>query len=303
MSQQWREIGGGIEVLSDVDAVSELPGIATIDEEGVWYIENGALAPDYIGPTNWDVDEGQFTDWFSLFDGQVLGEIPDSVVSHLDWWWPIQENDSTNIVEDLSGENEEMEYISGELSADSTAWEGYVVDQSVGDKEIITKNPINGINAQTCAGCLWFKYDGSGVQTLIQAHTNPANEDNGADGWNISLRDSSTVQPTTIDGGSADEAVNFDLNESMQSGEWYFAGVSLDGDFAELTFWDTNGEIGSDSGQEHSRGIDAEVYYMCGNEWFDRRDFNGQVDFIGGASTWLDKSDFEEIWEDSRNDR
>jgi len=79
MSQQWREIGGGIEVLSNIDAVDELPDIATIDEEGVWYIESGELAPDYVGPTNWDSGEGQFTDWFSLFDGQILSAIPDSV--------------------------------------------------------------------------------------------------------------------------------------------------------------------------------------------------------------------------------
>ena len=86
MSQIWREVGGGIEVLENINEVADLPDISTIDSEGVWYIESGEFGPDYIAPTNWDSTAGEFTDWFSLFDGQILADIPDrQVYLHDDW--------------------------------------------------------------------------------------------------------------------------------------------------------------------------------------------------------------------------
>ena len=78
MSQIWRGMSGGIEVLENVNEMADLPDISTIDSEGVWYIESGEFAPDYIAPTNWDSTAGEFTDWFSLFDGRILVDIPDS---------------------------------------------------------------------------------------------------------------------------------------------------------------------------------------------------------------------------------
>ena len=80
MSQIWRGVSGGIEVLENVNEMADLPDISTIDSEGVWYIESGEFGPDYIAPTNWDSSAGEFTDWFSLFDGRILADIPDSVV-------------------------------------------------------------------------------------------------------------------------------------------------------------------------------------------------------------------------------
>ena len=79
MSQIWRGVSGGIEVLENVNEMADLPDISTIDSEGVWYIESGGFGPDYIAPTNWDSSAGEFTDWFSLFDGQILVDIPDAV--------------------------------------------------------------------------------------------------------------------------------------------------------------------------------------------------------------------------------
>ena len=80
MSQIWRGVSGGIEVLENVNEMADLPDISTIDSEGVWYIESGEFGPDYIAPTNWDSSAGEFTDWFSLFDGQILVDIPDGLV-------------------------------------------------------------------------------------------------------------------------------------------------------------------------------------------------------------------------------
>ena len=82
MSHVWRGMSGGIEVLENVNEMADLPDISTIDSEGVWYIESGEFAPDYIAPTNWDATAGEFTDWFSLFDGQIIRAIPDSVVDN-----------------------------------------------------------------------------------------------------------------------------------------------------------------------------------------------------------------------------
>ena len=81
MSQIWRGVSGGIEVLENVNEMADLPDISTIDSEGVWDIESGEFGPDYIAPTNWDSSAGEFTDWFSLFDGQILADIPDNAVA------------------------------------------------------------------------------------------------------------------------------------------------------------------------------------------------------------------------------
>ena len=80
MSQIWRGVSGGIEVLENVNEMADLPDISAIDSEGVWYIESGGFGPDYIAPTNWDSSAGEFTDWFSLFDGRILSDIPDSTI-------------------------------------------------------------------------------------------------------------------------------------------------------------------------------------------------------------------------------
>ena len=69
----------GIQVLSDIDSVDDLPEIADVESEAVWYIESGFLAPDYIAPSFWDGQ--QFNEWISLFDGEVLDDIPDRQVS------------------------------------------------------------------------------------------------------------------------------------------------------------------------------------------------------------------------------
>ena len=100
MSQIWRGIGGGIEVLENVNEMADLPDISTVDSEGVWYIESGEFGPDYIAPTNWDSSAGEFTNWFSLFDGQILADVPDSVIHHYnpsnftESIWPDEEGDS-----------------------------------------------------------------------------------------------------------------------------------------------------------------------------------------------------------------
>ena len=86
MSQIWRGVSGGIEVLENVNEMADLPDISTIDSEGVWYIESGEFGPDYIAPTNWDSSAGEFTDWFSLFDGRILVDIPDPDVYLQDDW-------------------------------------------------------------------------------------------------------------------------------------------------------------------------------------------------------------------------
>ena len=106
MSQTWRGMGGGIEVLENVNEMADLPDISAIGSEGVWYIESGEFAPDYIAPTNWDSSVGEFTDWFSLFDGRILGDIPDP--------WP-----ESYLIEDW-GDNQ----LSGRDGSNTTSYNG-----------------------------------------------------------------------------------------------------------------------------------------------------------------------------------
>ena len=107
MSQIWRGMSGGVEVLENVNEIADLPDISTINSEGVWYIESGAFAPDYIAPTNWDSTAGEFTDWFSLFDGQILVGIPDSVELHAHY--DFSREDGSLPIADVSDNNFDLD--------------------------------------------------------------------------------------------------------------------------------------------------------------------------------------------------
>ena len=88
----------GIQVLSDIDSVDDLPEIADVESEAVWYIESGDFAPDYIAPSFWDGE--QFTEWISLVDGEVLDDIPDS-----DLYYPVDEGSGDSLT-DVNGDND-----------------------------------------------------------------------------------------------------------------------------------------------------------------------------------------------------
>ena len=124
MSQIWRGMSGGIEVLENVNEMADLPDISTIDSEGVWYIESGEFGPDYIAPTNWDSGAGEFTDWFSLFDGRILADLPDSVVDDFERDNPLNDwggdTGAFSVVTDGSMEGEQHISTTSSSIADST---------------------------------------------------------------------------------------------------------------------------------------------------------------------------------------
>ena len=88
----------GIQVLSDIDSLDDLPEAADVESEAVWYIESGDFAPDYIAPSLWDGQ--QFNEWISLVDGEVFVALPDSGLLHR---WDVSEEDDISTVSDLSG--------------------------------------------------------------------------------------------------------------------------------------------------------------------------------------------------------
>ena len=91
----------GIQVLSNINSVDDLPEVADVKSEAVWYIESGDLAPDYIAPSLWDGQ--QFNHWISLVDGEVLVDIPDSVVHHYDASQDERSLGSVSSIPDLVG--------------------------------------------------------------------------------------------------------------------------------------------------------------------------------------------------------
>ena len=106
----------GIQVLSDINSVDDLPEVADVESEAVWYIESGDLAPDYIAPSFWDGQ--QFNEWISLVDGEVLGAIPDIVVRQND-------DDSTGASNEIGTRYEsdkKFDFISAIISANASGY-------------------------------------------------------------------------------------------------------------------------------------------------------------------------------------
>ena len=116
----------GIQVLSDINSVDDLPEIADVESEAVWYIESGDFAPDYIAPSFWDGE--QFNEWISLFDGDVLDGIPDTAIAR--YLLAEEDNSNVTIVDELDNHNgtnqgttsvEDNDYVEGRArQADGT---------------------------------------------------------------------------------------------------------------------------------------------------------------------------------------
>ena len=93
----------GIQVLSNINSVDDLPEAADVESEAVWYIESGDFAPDYIAPSFWDGQ--QFNEWISLVDGEVLDGIPDGAL----YWNGDLEDDWETTVEDAGATAEKRD--------------------------------------------------------------------------------------------------------------------------------------------------------------------------------------------------
>ena len=132
----------GIQVLSDINSVDDLPEAADVESEAVWYIESGDFAPDYIAPSFWDGQ--QFTEWISLVDGEVLDGIPDSVVTR-----PADDNStsSTTVGHGFRFETAvEWPEIGGRLS-DNVSGQTRVRIRRVSDSQIMGSKDISSLSA------------------------------------------------------------------------------------------------------------------------------------------------------------
>ena len=102
----------GIQVLSNINSSDDLPEIADVESEAVWYIESGDLAPDYIAPSFWDGE--QFNEWISLVDGEFLVGIPDEQDLHSRYDFSEYDSSTTSNIPDLS--DNEFDLVNGSIS-------------------------------------------------------------------------------------------------------------------------------------------------------------------------------------------
>ena len=82
MTQQWNPTGGrfDVEPLENINGVADLPDLAQLDEAQIYSIRSGDFAPDYVVPWAWDSTEGEYQEWRSTVDGQVIRDTPDSAI-------------------------------------------------------------------------------------------------------------------------------------------------------------------------------------------------------------------------------
>ena len=77
-SRQFTQFGGSGEIvtLDDINEYDDLPPLAEIDRPDVYEIRTGELGTDYLVP----MQDGStdFNEWYSLVDGQIILDIPDS---------------------------------------------------------------------------------------------------------------------------------------------------------------------------------------------------------------------------------
>ena len=81
-SRQFTPFGGTGEIvtLDNINERHDLPPLAEIDSPDVYEIRTGELGTDYLVP----MQDGStdFNEWYSLVDGQIIVDIPDSVVDN-----------------------------------------------------------------------------------------------------------------------------------------------------------------------------------------------------------------------------
>ena len=83
MTQQWKPTGGrfDVEQLENINEVADLPDVTQLDEAQIYSIRSGEFAPDYVVPWDWDATAEEYQEWRSTVDGQVILDIPDSVLN------------------------------------------------------------------------------------------------------------------------------------------------------------------------------------------------------------------------------
>ena len=98
MTQQWNPTGGrfDVEPLENINEVADLPDLAQLDEAQIYSIRSGEFAPDYIVPWAWDSTEGEYQEWRSTVDGQVISDIVGIVLKP-------EENDLDHFTGDTGG--------------------------------------------------------------------------------------------------------------------------------------------------------------------------------------------------------
>ena len=289
----------GIQVLSDINSVDDLPEIADVESEAVWYIESGDLAPDYIAPSFWDGE--QFNEWISLFDGEVFAGIPDS---ELDYYWKISEGDGSKITDSI--EAVEASFTNSPTWVEvSDRVGGWQLDIDGGNDGYET-GQISEITSNKYSIVGWVELNQTDQRRIIYGLGDgnlQGNLNTDGDGCVIHLDDGNLV--ANIQDGGLAGAQGARVAVDNRDGDLLFYGAAINADTSDIDLyvWSGDEQIGSDVGQDAGDKTINEYSPNLFSDWDggseslppDRKDVA-----IGFTDELLSESEIQSVWEQTK---
>jgi hypothetical protein len=221
-------------------------------------------------------------------------KISDVIVNNLNYWWPIQEGSGSSTEEILS-EN------SWRLDVNNSIWN--YNDNIIGDNYLYHNGSVTESTTQTRQ-----VFSSSSGKVSFCIWVNPYTRK--TFGGIVSIEDGSNSVGicTRYNGitGYISGGIHGSANMSVSTDNWYFVGVSLQAtgtnEYADVYLWDTNSYIGSNSSSRSghrelptgSSSVRTASRSTTKNE-LDIAAFGFKEDVL------LSKSDFESIWNETKN--
>ena len=224
-------------------------------------------------------------------DGRILFEgdaIPDSVVDNMDLYWQIDEGSGSDLEDSLG---DVSATISGAEWSSDADFDNYLVFDGVDDE--LQSDEEFFINQSQSSHGFWLRADIDENGDYFYTDSLGNRPDDGYEGIQ---GDTNKIGLNFRNGGSSEA----NLEADIVVGEWYFIGITLDGDNADLYVFDDDGNL-HDSGSTSSsgRGSESDSHFSMFGEHV--RDFaEGDLESFMAGTDVLSQSDWGDIVDDTK---
>ena len=241
---------------------------------------------------------GRFTKWRSLIDGQEALAIPDSVETHLDIWYPVDEGSGSSIAD--AQENGPDWTLNSPSWVSNEFWRNFGLDYDGVDDEANSDSTVSIPNGDISL-CTWVTMDelGDGNRPWVGFGDTQGNLDSDNEFGTLTLTDGDgTIR---IWQGTDATSNPVELSGELDQDTRYFIGATFDfGTESAVYVWDENSFQNSGTGSPTS-SPSAGSHYLQSVDFDDRVQLDCTIDAYGFQTDGiLSQEDFEDIWEDTK---
>jgi len=225
----------------------------------------------------------------------VFSAIPDSVQTHMEHWWPMDEGAGTTLNDGLGSEN--LTLNNGGSWATASKFEGGTApDFDQTDDWAVSNNQL-AIAGSDWSVCGWVEMDGwDGFSRIVSApsKSNTSDSASGSGEWDL------------IDNGSDKWKLRFEgsddgaSDESLSTNQDYFLALAGSGNNGDWYIWDDSSQIRSQSINTSLSTATRYLRFMVAADNY----VGGTLDaWSANQSTKLSESNFQDIWNDTKAGR